>query len=131
MAEPFTVVERILLMQLLGQAKGTMEMMRAVDKFGREIGFGPKERESIALVQEGKRLRWNVDAAKNIEVDVSPLVKVAIQNILKEMDRQETLDLTLLPLWERFVEGKVPVAASPNGEVKNPSSQEATPVAAS
>ena len=120
MAESFTVVERLLLIQVvLPQAKGTMEMLRAIDKFALEVGFGPKEREALAFKQEGNQIKWNAEVAQPVEMECSPLVKVAVRNVLKAMDKAETLDRSLMPLWERFVDGKVP-QPSPDGTPKEP-----------
>lgn len=122
MAESFTVMERLLLMNLLQQAKGSMEMLRAVDKFGQEVAFGTKEKEVLEFKTEGNSIRWNPEAAMAVEIECSPLVKVAVQNVLKAMDKDSALDRSLMPIWERFVEGKVPtpVIASPDGTPKEP-----------
>jgi len=111
MAESFTVMERLMLGQVLQQAKGSMEMLRAVDKFGRELEFGPKEKEALKFTMEGNTIRWDAEAAQAIEIECSPLVKVTVQNVLKDMDKAGTLDRNLMGLWERFVEGKVPAVA--------------------
>ena len=114
MAESVTCLERIVLMRLLQGAKGTVESMRAVDKFATSVEFGKKEQEALKDMQLSL-----AEPGPVIEVEISPLVKVAIQNVLKDMDKAGALERIHLPLWERFVEGKVP-APSPDGTPKEP-----------
>ncbi len=115
MTEPFTVYERIVLMPLVQFASGSAEAMHALDRFVGEIEFKQKEQEALKDTSVSP-----TEPGPAVEIECSPLVKVAIKNVLKMMDKNgkwneehpdepphgPALERRHIPLWERFVEGK-------------------------
>ena len=120
MAESYTVVERLILLNsILPNVKGNMETLRAVDKWTKEVSFTQGEQTALNIRNVAGTLSWDAGAAMPVEIETSPLVKVAVQNVLREMDKAGTLQRQHILLWERFVEGKAP-QRSPDGTPAEP-----------
>jgi len=136
MSEPFTVMERLLLLQFLGDQKGRIrgriDVLRAVEQFSQVLTFSKAEQEALHFKREGSQVQWSAEAASPVELEVPPLAKVAIQKALRELAdaNPPLLSLIEMPLWDRFVEGKTP-QDSPDGKPSEKAGvEEALPIEA-
>lgn len=97
------IKERILLNGLLAEIRGNYLLLGDVRDIREKLSFTPEEikKHEIIEVANGK-LSWQSNVEK--EFEFSDTLKTKIESILKEMDKQETLSLDLISVYEKFVE---------------------------
>ncbi len=104
------VFERLLLLNVLPMATGSIDQLREADKLGMELNFTPGEREALEFEQEGNSVKWKDEADISVEIGVNVLAKHVIVRVLTRLNEEEKLERAHVGLYQRFVEEEEPAA---------------------
>jgi hypothetical protein len=111
-----TVSERLLLLSIL-PGQGDLLTVRIVRQLRDALSFSEKEHKELQFKRSGEpladgatvpdgQLAWTTEADHPREVQIGDAAAGLIVDALKKLEAAELLTEALLPLWERFVEGK-------------------------
>lgn len=102
--------ERIALLGILPH-EGSLVTLRVIRELQSKVGFTEEEIKRFGLkdaVKDGTlTISWNPDlATETKDIEIGEVAKALIVNKLKQLDSQGKLHIGMLPLYEKFVEGK-------------------------
>lgn len=103
--------ERIALLAILPH-EGSLVTLRVIRELQSKIGFTEDEIKHFSLndsiSSDGMlKISWNPDlATETKDIEISDVAKAIIIARLKQLDSQGKLHIGMLPLYEKFVEGK-------------------------
>lgn len=104
------IPERIALLSIL-PAEGNIVTLRILNELKSELAFTEDEVREYGIKNipsdSGAMITWKpelTDTKK--EVKIGPTAEAIVVNKLKELDSQSRLHVSMIPLYERFVEGK-------------------------
>lgn len=80
--------------------------MKTISKLRDDLLISEEEGKAVDLKTEGNRIEWDTSKDKGAEIAIGEIATEVIVAQLKKLDEQKKLTVELLPLWERFVEGK-------------------------
>ena len=102
-----SVLERILLGNLLASQEGNFATLKLVRKAREALSFNDEENKKLGFVQDGQQLKWGLDAAielAEVEIGFSDTVNLLIRKILKDLNDQAKLTDQHFSLYEKFME---------------------------
>lgn len=106
MKEKLQVKERLLLLNALPN-QGDILTLRTVRDFKKQIEFSEKEQKEIEMkILDNGQVSWNSEKEKNLEIDMGEAIKSVIKTTLKKLNTQKKLEMSFIPLYERFAEEK-------------------------
>lgn len=102
--------ERIALLGILPH-EGTLVTLRIIMELQAKVGFTEEEIKKFGLKDVIKdnvvTISWNPAlATETKDIEIGDVAKALIATRLKQLDSQGKLHLGMLPLYEKFVEGK-------------------------
>jgi hypothetical protein len=103
-----TIADRVMLLNVMPQ-EGSILTLRVIRELQTELSFSDKELEELKIVNNPATgvISWPVE---NNDVTKEVLFSATRWNIIKteleKRNNQNKLALNLIPLYERFVEGK-------------------------
>lgn len=106
-----TISERVSLLNVL-PPQGNVVTLRIVQELRTELGFTEKELKAYKMKNTpseggGSFITWDEDFAKTTkEIKIGKVANGVIVGALKKLDRQQQLHITMLPLYDKFVDGK-------------------------
>ena len=105
MTYELSVLERVVILAILPR-QGDITKLRIVRDLERELSFSEEEHKALKLrsLPDG-RIKWDGAATKTIEM--GDVALGLIRDRLKELSDSDQLQMDHLPIYERFVEGKV------------------------
>ena len=98
----FDVRERIALLNCLPR-EGDAVTLRILRDFQDELSFTEEEKAAINLASGSGQVAWDTSKAKPKDIEVGDTMKGLIVKVLTDLDKAKKLNMTLLPLYERFV----------------------------
>ena len=101
------IVERIQLLNLL-PAEGNAITLRVVNELRQELSFSEREIKDANIQNDAEtgRVTWKDDAKLIKDVKVGDTANGIIKEALKKLDDEKKLTLAVMPVYERFMEGK-------------------------
>lgn len=96
------IAERIILQQILPK-EGDIVSIRIIRDLQNALSFSEAEIKQFKIRQEDGRVHWNDDAEKEIKIGNQALV--IIVDALKKINETKKLDINLISIYEKFVEG--------------------------
>ncbi len=100
------VQERLLLLNSLSTVQGNLATLRIVRDLQLELGLSEEEIKAINLRQKDGRAFWDEGKIPPKEVSIGPAGLDAALSMFKIMDREKTLTIEYLPLYERLLKEK-------------------------
>jgi hypothetical protein len=97
-----TIVDRLLLGNLLSPVAGNMVTLRIVRGLQETLSFGEEEKAELGLRQEGDQVKWNQDAQVSKEFTFKAGAVEVIQQELKKADAVGQLTLDHVDLFDKF-----------------------------
>lgn len=100
------IVERIQLLNLL-PAEGNVITLRIVNELRADLSFSEREvkASNIQTDAENGRVTWDDTANLLKDVKIGDTARGLIKEALKKLDDEKKLNLAVLPVYERFMEG--------------------------
>ena len=104
----FSVVERIQVLNILGGVRGSFMTMRLIAEMIDCVDFSAADREELELVTEDSQTHWNPAKADEFEITVElvPSLYGVLRDRFEELDEEEAIDLSILPLTEKIFDAK-------------------------
>lgn len=105
-----TVGERVVLGNIL-PPQGNAATLRIIMDLGRQLSFTEEELEHYNIknntLPDGRTtVTWNPELAKETkDIKIGKAARGIIVKQLKQLDSQNQLHITMLPIYEKFVEG--------------------------
>jgi len=105
------IAERITILSIL-PVEGSIVALRILNELRNALGFTEQEIKKFGIKntvspEGGALITWNPAMTnEEKEVEIGEVARGIIVSRLKELDAQQKLHVTMLPLYERFVEGK-------------------------
>ena len=106
-----TLPERVSLLAVL-PVEGNIVTLRIVRELQNQLGFSEEEIRRYGIKNNTRSdgttfISWNPDMAKEEkDIEIGEAAKGVIVNQLKKLDAQGKLHISMMPLYEKFVEGK-------------------------
>lgn len=102
--------ERIALLGILPH-EGNIITLRLIKELQINVGFTEKEIKHFGLKEELKgstqSITWNPEkASEKKEIEFGEVATALVVSRLKQLDSQGKLHIGMMPLYEKFVEGK-------------------------
>lgn len=104
----FKAAERMMLLNLLGDAEGDVTMLRIVRDTQAKIGFSEEELEALDIRREETRMFWNAKADQPVEIDLGKKATKLIAEKLERLSAEKKLTVPQLALYDKFVEDEDP-----------------------
>jgi hypothetical protein len=97
-----TVMERLVLLSILPR-EGNFTTLRLMRKLREDLSFSEEEHKLLGFIQEGDRVKWNLQADVVKNFDFGDVVIETITNQLKKLDKENKLSEDSFTLYEKFV----------------------------
>jgi hypothetical protein len=99
----FTIKERLILSQILRQARGGFTALRLLRKFMEALSFSEEEHAQLHFVESGEQVSWNPKVTIEKDIEVGPAVMEIVKNTLKALESSPTPpDFELLAIYDKF-----------------------------
>jgi hypothetical protein len=98
------VMERLVLLSILPR-EGNFTTLKLMRKLREDLSFSEEEHKLLMFVQEGDRVKWNLQAGVMKDFDFGDVVNGIIVNQLKKLDKENKLSDDSFTLYEKFIGG--------------------------
>jgi hypothetical protein len=98
------VMERLVLLSILPR-EGNFTTLRLIRKLREDLSFSEEEHKLLGFIQEGDRVKWNLQAKVDKDFELGDVVKEVIVNQLKKLDGENKLSDDSFTLYEKFIGG--------------------------
>ena len=96
-----SVLDRVLLPQLLPQQGGKIEMILC-DSIARKIEFSPQEISDFGLKDDNGYVSWNKETIRDVEYEFTPEQIEVLKNASKKTDENRLINRQNLTLIEKI-----------------------------
>ena len=100
-----TVGERLVLLSVLPE-QGNITTLKVVRTLRESLSFSEEEHKEYQFVQEGMQVRWNDKADQSKEIEIGDKANDIIVLALSKLNEDKKLNMSHLPLYEKFIEKK-------------------------
>lgn len=98
-----TVLERLLILDSM-EKQGDIIYLRTRNKLIEKVGLSEEEIKKYEFVQEGPKVKWNVEVPQESEIEISEVEHGMIKNSLVGLNNSRKLTPDHVSLYEKFVE---------------------------
>lgn len=101
-----SVFERATLFNILQGIVGNFTTLKTLRELREAVGFSEKENKELQFKQEGAKIIWRADKARDKDIPITDGAKKIIVTRLKELNKQKQLQDDHYSLYEKFVQPK-------------------------
>lgn len=98
----FKVIERMMLLNLLGDAEGDVTTLRVIRDTQEKVGFTEEELAVLNIRQDGTQVKWEGSADKPVEIAIGRAAHNVISAKLERLNTEKKLTIPQLNLYDKF-----------------------------